>query len=178
MDAKINVALPDELVMNKIYLIRGCKVMLDSDLSELYQVETKALKQAVKRNLDIFPEHFMFELTKEEFDLLRSQIVTSNNQGRGGVRYLPMVFTEHGVLQLANVVRSTRAKQVSIRIIEVFVRIREMLLDNTELRLAIEQLKQETQNNTKNIEVVFRYFEELLAKTEKNQTPRMPIGFK
>jgi len=165
--------IADEAVINKIYLIRGQKVMLDSDLAELYQVETKVLKQAVKRNIDIFPKHFMFELTKDEFRNLRSQIVTSS---WGGQRYLPYVFTEHGVLQLANVVKSMRAKQMSIRIIEVFVKIREMLLDNTELRLAIEKLERKTDNHDKNIELVFKYLDELLEKKE-NPTPRIHIGY-
>jgi hypothetical protein len=171
---EISLMIADEVVMNKIYVIRGHKVMLDSDLAELYQVETKVLKQAVKRNIDIFPKHFMFELTEEEFKNLRSQIVTSS---WGGQRYLPYVFTEHGVLQLSNVVKSIRAKQMSIRIIEVFVKIREMLTDNTELRLAIEKLERKTENNTKNIEVVFKYFDELTDKKE-NPKPRTKIGFK
>jgi hypothetical protein len=99
------IAIPNEVIMSKIYLIRGQKVMLDSDLAELYETETKVLKQAVKRNIDIFPDHFMFELTEKEFKNLRSQFVTSN---WGGQRYLPYVFTEHGVLQLASVLKSTR----------------------------------------------------------------------
>lgn len=100
-----DLVVPDEVVMNKIYFIRNQKVMLDRDLAILFQVETKVLKQSVKRNMDIFPEHFMFELTEQEFEFLRSQIVTSK-EGRGGTRYLPTVFTEHGVLQLSNVIRS------------------------------------------------------------------------
>jgi hypothetical protein len=171
------VAVPDEVIMNKIYVIRDQKVMLDSDLAELYEVETKALKQAVKRNIDIFPKHFMFELTENEFASLRSQIVTSNT-GRGGTRYLPMVFTEYGVLQLANVLRSLRAKQMSIRIIEVFVRLQKMLTDNMEMRLAIEKLEKKTENNTKNIEIVFKYFDELLEKKEELPVPRKSIGYK
>lgn len=106
------IILPDEVITNKIYLIREQKVMLDSDLEELYGLETKYLKQAVKRNSDIFPDHFMFELTKEENDFLRSQIVTSK-KGSGGARYLPMVFTEHGILQLSHVLRSKRARILS-----------------------------------------------------------------
>ena len=98
--------IPDEVIASKIYLIRGQKVMLDKDLAELYETETKVLKQAVKRNIDIFPEHFMFQLTNQEFTILRSQTVTSS---WGGQRYLPFVFTEHGVLQLASVLKSTRA---------------------------------------------------------------------
>lgn len=131
--------VPDEILMSKIYFIRGQKVILDSDLAELYQVETKALKQAVKRNEDIFPLHFMFELTVEEFEVLRSQNVTSKN-GRGGTRYLPYVFTEYGILQAANILRSARAKQMSIRIIEVFVRLHKMIIDNLEIRSLIEKL--------------------------------------
>jgi len=131
--------VPDEILMSKIYFIRGQKVILDSDLAELYQVETKALKQAVKRNEDIFPLHFMFELTVEEFEVLRSQNVTSKN-GRGGTRYLPYVFTEYGILQAANILRSARAKQMSIRIIEVFVRLQKMIIDNLEIRSLIEKL--------------------------------------
>jgi hypothetical protein len=103
--------------------------MLDKYLAELYEVETKALKQAVKRNMDIFPEHFMFELTEDEFKNLRSQIVTSS---WGGQRYLPFVFTELGVLQLANVLKSVRARRMSVRILEVFVKMREMLTTQKE----------------------------------------------
>lgn len=150
------LVIPDEVVMNKIYLIRNQKVMLDKDLAELYQIETKVLKQSVKRNVDIFPEHFMFELTEKEFEVLRSQFVTSK-EGRGGTRYLPIVFTEHGVLQLSNVIRSGVAKQMSIRIIEVFVKMRKMLTDNTELRLEIEKIKGKLDNQDKNMEIVFRY---------------------
>jgi hypothetical protein len=170
------IIVPDEILINKIYLLRKQKVMLDSDLAELYEVETRVLKQAVNRNIDVFPEHFMFELTEREFDSLRSQIVISK-AGRGGSRYLPMVFTEYGVLQLASVLRSGRAKQMSIRIIEVFVRIRKMLTDNAELRLAIEKLEKKTENNTKNIEVVFQYVDELSEK-KQNSTSRKQIGYK
>ena len=100
--------VPIERITSKIYLIRGMKVMLDRDLAELYDVETKALKQAVRRNIDRFPEDFMFELSKEEFKNLRSQIVTSS---WGGLRYLPMVFSEQGVAMLSSVLRSERAIQ-------------------------------------------------------------------
>ena len=170
------MVVPDEVVMNKIYVIRNQKVMLDVDLAGLYQVETKVLKQSVKRNMDIFPEHFMFELTEQEFELLRSQFVTSK-EGRGGTRYLPMVFSEHGVLQLSNVIRSGIAKQMSIRIIEVFVKMRQMLTDNTELRLDIEKIKKKLDNQDKNMEIVFRYLDELLEKKE-NVKPRVKIGYK
>jgi len=103
MNDRNEMMVPEEVIMSKIYIIRGQKVMIDKDLAELYEVETKVLKQAVKRKTDIFPEHFMFELTVDEFSHLRSQIVTSS---WGGQRYLPFVFTELGVLQLANVLKS------------------------------------------------------------------------
>jgi len=103
--------IPIELIASKIYLIRGIKVMLDRDLAELYGVETKVLKQAVRRKVDRFPTDFMFELTRNEFNNLRSQIVTSS---WGGTRYLPMAFSEHGVLMLSSVLSSERAVQVNI----------------------------------------------------------------
>ena len=114
--ASKTLMIPDELVMNKIYLIREQKVMLDSDLAELYGTETKVLKQAVKRNIDRFPDDFMFELTQQEFESLRSQFVTSKN-GRGGARYLPMAFTEQGVAMLSSVLNSETAIRVNIRFI-------------------------------------------------------------
>ncbi len=168
--------IPDELVMNKIYVIRNQKVMLDRDLGELYGVETKRLKESVKRNLSRFPEDFMFELTEIEFETLRSQFATSKT-GRGGTRYTPMAFTEQGVAMLSSVLNSEKAISVNIQIIRIFTRIRQMLSDNTELRLGIEELRKKTDNNTKNIEVVFQYLDELLDKKE-NEKPRVQIGYK
>jgi phage regulator Rha-like protein len=169
------LSLPDEVIMNKIYLIRGHKVMLDRDLAELYGVETKRLKEQVKRNKNRFPSHFMFELTKEEDFVLRSQNATLK-QGEHS-KYLPFVFTEHGILMLSNVLKSEQAILVSIKIIDVFVQMRQMLVDNTELRLAIEEIRKKTDNNTKNIEVVFQYLDELIDKKE-NEKPRKAIGYK
>lgn len=167
--------VPDELIMSKIYFIRGQKVMLDRDLADLYQVETKRLKEQVRRNIERFPKHFMFELSKEEAEVSRSQFATLK---RGeNIKYLPYAFTEHGVLMLSNVLKSKRAIAVSIRIIDVFVQLREAFLDNTELRLAIEQIRKKTDNNTKNIEVVFQYLDELIEKKE-GQKPRKKIGYK
>jgi hypothetical protein len=171
-----SVIVTDEVLINKIYLIRGQKVMLDSDLALLYQVQTKVLKQSVKRNIELFPDHFMFELTEVEYESLRSQTVTSK-VGRGGARYLPMVFSEYGVLQLSNVLRSGIARQMSIRIIEVFVRLRKMLNENAELRKSFEKLEKRTENNSKNIELVFQYLEELTQKKE-DELPRKRIGYK
>ncbi len=169
-----NIMLPDESIMSKIWFIRNEKVMLDRDLAELYEVDTKVLKQAVRRNIDIFPEHFMFELTENEFINLRSQFVTSS---WGGQRYLPFVFTEHGVLQLASVLKSKKAKKMSIRIIEVFVKMRQMLTDNLTLKLDIEEIKKKLVNQDKNIELVFNYLDELMEK-QNNPIPRKQIGFK
>jgi hypothetical protein len=168
------LALPDDTVINKIYFIKGQKVMLDSDLAELYGIETKVLKQAVKRNLRRFPDDFMFELSKKEHELLRSQFVTSKN-GRGGTRYLPMAFTEQGVAMLSSVLNSERAIAVNIRIMRIFTKIKQALMDFTELRLAMEEIRKKTDNNSKNIEIVFSYIDELL---QKKEIPRTKIGYK
>lgn len=171
---EVTLAIPDERIVNKIYLIRGHKVMLDSDLSELYDVETRVLNQAVSRNAYRFPDDFMFRLTEREWENLKSQFVTSS---WGGRRKLPFVFTEHGVLMLSSVLNSKRAVEVNIRIMRVFTRFRQLLIENTELRLAIEKLEKRTDNNSKNIELVFQYLDELLEKRE-NQKPRKQIGYR
>jgi hypothetical protein len=132
--------VPVETITRRIYLIRGHKVMLDADLAELYQVETRALIQAVKRNNTRFPEDFMFQLTKEEDESLRSQIVISN-EGRGGRRYMPYAFTEHGVAMLSSVLRSERAVQMNIIIVRAFVRMRELLATHKDLAENIERLE-------------------------------------
>jgi len=167
--------LPDEVLINKIYIIREQKVMLDRDLAELYGVETKRLKEQVKRNIERFPKHFMFELTPKENEILRSHFATLRHGEHS--KYLPYAFTEHGVLMLSNIIKSTNAISVSIQIIDIFVKLRQALTDNTELRLIIEELRKKTENNTKNIEVVFQYFDELIGKNE-NVKPRRQIGYK
>jgi len=171
------VSIPDEVVMNKIYVIRGQKVMLDEDLADLYGVETKRLKEQVKRNIVRFPLKYMFELTQQEFSDLRSHFATSKSK-RGGTRYLPLVFTEHGVLQLSNVLKNARAIDVSFKIIDVFVRLREMLTDKTNLRLEIEYIKKVLDNHDKNIELVFQYLDEFLEKKEEPPIPQKSIGYK
>lgn len=168
------IMISDDEIANKIYYIREQKVMLDSDLAELYGVETKVLNQAVNRNLDKFPEDFMFTITDIEWQILKSQFVTSS---WGGRRKLPKVFTEHGVLMLSSVLNSKRATAVNIQIIKIFVRLRQMLFDNTELRLEIEKIKNKLDNQDKNMEIVFRYLDELLE-AKYNPQPREPIGFK
>jgi hypothetical protein len=144
-------------------------------MAELYGVETKRLKEAVKRNITRFPEDFMFELTQIESEFLRPQNAASKS-GRGGTRYSPMAFTEQGVAMLSSVLNSEKAITVNIRIIRIFTRIRQMLMDNTEIRLVIEELKKKTENNTRNIEVVFQYLDELLDKKE-NPPERNTIGY-
>ncbi|MCF8381476.1 MAG: ORF6N domain-containing protein [Bacteroidales bacterium] len=168
--------MSDEVVMNKIYLIRDQKVMLDRDLAELYEVETKRLKEAVRRNLDRFPEDFMFELTKEEFTNWRTQFATSNAD-KMGLRAPPFAFTEHGVLMLASVLNSEKAIQVNIQIVRIFTRIREALTDNLSIKLEIVEIKKRLQNQDANIELVFNYLDELIEKQE-NPKPRKQIGYK
>ena len=170
-----SITLPDEVVMSKIYLIRNAKVMLDKDLAELFEVKAIRLREQVKRNIEKFPLHFMFQLTNEEVEIMVSQNAIPSRQNLGGS--LPYMFTEHGILQLANVLKSGRATQVSIKIIEVFVKMREMLTDNLSLKLEIEEIKKKLQNQDKNIELVFRYLDELIEKQE-NPKPRKQIGFK
>lgn len=167
--------VPDELVMNKIYFIRNQKVMLDSDLAELYGVTTGNLNKAVKRNIKRFPEDFMFQLTHNEYDSLKFQIgILKKGQHS---KYLPYVFTEQGVAMLSGVLSSDRAIAVNIQIMRIFTRIRQMLSDNTELRLEVEKIKKKLDNHDKNMEIVFQYLDELI---EKNETPkpRKQIGFK
>jgi hypothetical protein len=167
------VLIPEELIMNKIFFIRGQSVMLDSSLAELYSVETKQLKRQVKRNIERFPEDFMFELTNEELNNLRCQIGTSS---WGGTRYLPMAFTEYGVLMLSSVLSSDKAIQANIQIMRIFARIRKMLVENTDLRLEIEKIKNNINNQNQNIELVFKYLDELITDRE-SLSQRNPIGF-
>ncbi len=128
--------VPDEIVISKIYLIRNQKVMLDTNLAELYGVETKRLNEQVTRNIDRFPEDFMFRLNENEYQNLKSQIATSRH---GGKRKLPLVFNEHGVLMLSSVLNSKQAIHVNIQVMRIFTRIRQMLADNTEISLEVEK---------------------------------------
>jgi len=136
-----NPPLPVELIERRIYVIRGLKVMLDSDLAELYQVETFNLNKAVKRNRDRFPEDFMFQLSAEEAEPLIFQIGMSKPEGRGGRRTLPYAFTEHGVAMLSSVLKSRRAVQMNILIIRAFVKLRELLATHKELARQIGQIE-------------------------------------
>ncbi|MDQ6528577.1 ORF6N domain-containing protein [Flavobacterium sp. LHD-85] len=168
--------LSEETISNKIYFIRGQKVMLDRDLAILYGIETKVLKQSVKRNLSRFPEDFMFELDKSEFENWRSQFVTSNSD-KIGLRYAPMAFTEHGVMMLSSVLKSDKAIQTNIQIMRIFTKVRQMLLDTTEIKVDIMQIQKKLENHDKNIELVFSYLDELTEKKE-NESERVKIGYK
>ncbi|WP_229664733.1 ORF6N domain-containing protein [Christiangramia forsetii] len=169
-----DISIPEEIISSKIYLIRDQKVMLDRDLAELYQVETKHLKRQVRRNIERFPDDFMFELNEEEINNLRSQFGTSR---WGGTRYAPMAFTEQGVAMLSSVLNSPTAIKVNIQIIRVFTKIREVLVDHLSLKLEIEQIKKKLSNHGKNIELVFSYLDELIKK-KKDSEPRKQIGYK
>ena len=188
------IVIAEGAIVNKIYRIRGQKVMLDRDLADLYGVETKNLKRQVKRNIDRFPEDFMFELTDEEFENWRFQVGTSNleededglrcqfgtskegRSRRGGARYLPMAFTEQGVAMLSSVLNSARAIKVNIQIIRIFTRMREMLLNYKDIQLKLEQFERQTLQNTEDIQSVFAYLKQLLLPVE--QVERERIGFR
>ena len=164
--------IPDELVMNKIYMIRGQKVMLDRDLAELYCVETKQLKRQVKRNKDRFPEDFMFELSQEELNNLRSQIGTSS---WGGRRYKPYAFTEQGVSMLSGVLNSKIAIRVHIQIIRVFAKMRELLLTHKDILLQLEKIEKKLSGHDEDIQLIFQYLKQLL---NPPLPPRRKIGFR
>lgn len=185
--AKVTSANPAQAVHieGRILVSRGQKVMLDADLASLYGVQTKVLVQAVKRNLARFPEDFMFQLKADEWESLRSQIVTSNT-ARGGRRYAPYVFTEQGVAMLSSVLGSTQAIAVNIEIMRAFVRLREVIVSNMELALRLDELeitaelmalKQESLEHTSHAQFkqVFDAIRELMAPP---QVPaKRPIGF-
>lgn len=166
------LVIPDEVVISKIFIIRNQKIMLDSDLAELYQVETKQLKRQVKRNIERFPNDFMFELTKNEFSNLRSQNGTSK---WGKTRYNPLAFTEQGIAMLSSVLNSDIAIKVNIQIIRTFTKMRELLLTNHDLILEMEKIRKKVSGQDENIEMIFKYLRQFVKEKEK---PRKKIGFK
>jgi len=175
MSSSVNaLVIPDEVIISKIYLIKESKVMLDSDLAELYGVETRRLNEQVKRNLLRFPDDFMFQLSDDEFNNLKSQIATSS---WGGRRKPPFVFTEQEVLMLSSILNSERAIKVNIQIMRIFTKVRQLLTDNLSVKLEIEEIKKKLANQDKNIELVFNYLDELIEKQE-NPKPHKEIGFK
>jgi len=169
--------ISDEVVMSKIFILRDQRVMLDRDLAEMYDVKGFRLREQVKRNQDRFPENFMFRLTEEEVDTMVSQNAIPSKQVLGGS--LPYVFTEHGVLMLANVLRSDRAVQMSIKIIEVFVKMREMLLTHKDLLMKIEKIERNVEGQGHEIKVLFEYLKKLMADNsqKRDQETRKRIGY-
>jgi len=172
--------IPHEHIERRIFTIRGLRVMFDSDLAGLFEVETRALNQAVKRNIRRFPLSFMFQLTQEEYENLKSQIVTSSaetpseSNSWGGRRKLPSVFTEHGVLMLANVLKSDRATDISIRIIETFVKLRQVILTYSDIAKKIEEIEGRLSGQDEQ----FQIFQELiLPLLEVNISNKRKIGF-
>ncbi|HBI17516.1 MAG TPA: DNA-binding protein [Candidatus Moranbacteria bacterium] len=172
---KNKISIPDDIIENKIFLIRGKKVMFDRDLAVLYGVETRILNQAVRRNKDRFPEDFMFQLFKSEFNIWKSQIVISNVE-KMGLRKMPLVFTEQGVAMLSSVLKSKRAIQVNIQIMRTFTKIREMIINNKELRLKIETMERKYDNK---FQAVFDAIKKILiAQAGEKPSKSNKIGFK
>ena len=166
--------VPVEIIERKIYLVRGIKVMLDSDLARLYEIETFNLNKAVKRNLDRFPRDFMFQLNNKEFESLRFQDGISKS--RGGRRYLPYVFTEHGVAMLSSVLNSKRAVQVNIAIVRAFIKLRELLATHKDLILEIEKIKKEQKGQNQKIQSIISIINQMLNPLINEN--KEPIGFR
>lgn len=165
----------EQKILNRIYVVRGEKIMLDKDLAELYGVETRVLKQAVKRNADRFPRDFMFEMSNKEIERMVSQKVIPSKSYFGGAA--PFCFTEQGVSMLSCVLNSKAAVEVNIRIIRVFVKMREYALTHKEILLQLARLEKEVKGNSKDIENIFTVLKELIEKDAKPAT-RNKIGFK
>jgi hypothetical protein len=172
----LQALVEEQKILNKIYLVRGEKVMLDRDLAILYNVETRVLKQAVKRNIDRFPKDFMFEMTAKEIDVMVSQNVIPSKSYFGGAS--PFCFTEQGVTMLSCILNSKTAIEVNLRVIRVFVKMREYALTHKDILLHLAKLEKETKGNSKDIENIFAVLKELIEKQDKPLLPRTPIGFK
>lgn len=170
--------VPDEVILNKILLLRGVRVIVDRDIASLYGVETKVLNQAVKRNIRRFPADFMFQMSEEEFKNWKSQFVTSKNE-RMGLRKKPFVFTEQGIAMLSGVIGSEIAITVSIQIIRVFVRLREILVQNAEILQKIEEIQRKDIEQDQAIMLIFQYLKQMEQLRSDNSEPqtRRRIGF-
>jgi hypothetical protein len=175
---KNEIVIAEEIIISKIYNIRGKQVMLASDLADLYQVGTKVLNQQVKRNIGKFPERYMFQLTKDEDDRLRSQNVTLKRGQHS--KYLPFAFTEHGILMLSSVLNSERAEKVSLLIIDTFVRLREILFIHKDIVHQLENVQIKLDEHNSQIGIIFEYLKQL-EQTKQEETDfkqRKRIGFK
>jgi len=177
MNDKNEMMIPEEVIMSRIYMMRTQKVMLDRDLAVLYGVSTGNLNKAVQRNIRRFPEDFMFQLTKQEFNNLIFQSGTSN---WGGTRKLPYAFTEQGVAMLSSVLHSDRAIMVNIQIVRVFTRMRQLLETHTEILRKLEQLQKKDVEQDGQILLIFEYLKQLeqAKQQELDQNQRKRIGFK
>jgi hypothetical protein len=165
--------IQDDAIMSKIYFLRGRKIMLDRDLAVLYGIKPVRLREQVKRNDVRFPANFMFQLNEEEVETMVSQNAIPSRKHLGG--YLPYAFTEHGVLMLANVLKTQTAMDVSIRIIEIFVKMRELLLSHKDILLQLEKMEKKLTSHDDDIALIFGYLKQLL---DPPQTPRRKIGFR
>jgi hypothetical protein len=174
-EKKKSIVLADEVIMSKIYMVSGQKVMLDRDLAALYGVETKVLKQAVRRNANRFPDDFMFEMSKRELEDWRSQFVTSNNSSMMGLRYPPFCFTEQGVTMLSCILNSERAIMINIQIIRIFTRLREMITAHKDILIKLELLEKKVTDHDENIQMIFQALKQLL---NPPAAPRRRIGFR
>lgn len=166
------IIIPDEIVVNKIYYIREQKIMLDNDLAQLYDVETRVLNQQVKRNSTRFPKDFMFQLTEREWDVIKLQ---DNSTNWGGRRTAPYAFTEHGILMLSSVLNSKKAIAINIQIVRIFTKLRELVLTNKDLIIKIEKLKKQVAGQDEKIDLIYNY---LIEFVEQEKAPRKKIGFK
>jgi hypothetical protein len=171
---KSNEIVAEERILQFIMVIRGEKVILDADLARLYGVETRRLNEQVRRNLDKFPNDFMFQLTKEEFSILKSQIATSSS-GWGGRRKPPLVFTEHGALQAANVLNSRQANKMSVFIIRAFIRLREMALTNEKLVRKVDQMEHRVSDHDEILLELINEIKRLIDGPKPGK--KHPIGF-
>ena len=177
MSNNSQIMIPDEIVMQKIYRIRGKNVMLDQDLAELYNVKTKRLNEQVKRNISRFPDDFLFQLNKEEFNNLKSQFATSS---WGGRRTPPLAFTDYGVLMLSSVLNSDLAIKVNIQIIRIFTKMREMLMAHKDVLIQIEKIQNKLADHDNDILLIFEYIKRIEIEKKQNieQKNRKKIGFK
>ena len=165
--------VPEEIIASKIYEIRGKKVMLSSDLAELYGVETKVLNQQVKRNVNRFPERYMFKVTQEEYKALRSHFVTLKRGQHS--KYPPYAFTEHGILMLSSILRSSQAEKINIVIIDTFVKIRKLLLLDKDVLLKLNEIEEKVASQDQQILTIFNYLKKFI---KEESEPRSKIGYK
>ena len=176
-DQSSAIAIPEEIIFSKIFLVRNKQVILDRDLADFYQVETKQLKRAVRRNINRFPEDFMIELSLEEFQLLRSQFGTSS---WGGSRYSPMAFSEHGIVMLASVLHSQKAISVNIQIVRAFLKMREILNSQNIMFSRLRKVETDQIRQGEKISQIFKLLEEIgkeNGKREEHQN-RKRVGFR